>query len=216
MRNKWMVVMILVVMWALPATADNWGAGIRLGFAENSPKTMQDDYDEAFLYGFSSKELSKGNGLFGLEALYEWNLSNEAEKIGLKIGIEGYGENEIKLHNSAWLGIAEYKGTESTAAYPFTVYYKRDNGIKKWSWFVGGGVTIIHTELEEKIDFAEYKTNKSKIFPHLMAGTEYRFTKLFALGLEARYNISAKLKDEGEVISDRSGFGAMLTGRFYF
>jgi len=61
---------------------------------------------------------------------------------------------------------------------------------------------------------------KNKVFPHIVAGGEYRFTKTFALGLEARYNIGGKAKknieDENIVLSNRSGFGAALTGRFYF
>ena len=58
--------------------------------------------------------------------------------------------------------------------------------------------------------------SKTKIFPHITAGAEYRFNEVFALGLDVKYNIAAKVKKDDLVLSDRSGIGAALTGRFYF
>ena len=81
------------------------------------------------------------------------------------------------------------------------------------SWFAGAGVTFISSTIEQT-GFSD--VDKDKVFPHIIAGGEYRFTEVFALGLEARYNFSAKVKKDGALISDRSGFGAALTGRFYF
>ena len=95
-----------------------------------------------------------------------------------------------------------------------SVYYKRDNGLNKLSYYGGVGVTLINTEIEE--DVFDESTSKSKVFPHILAGVEYRFTQLFALGFEAKYNIGAKVKKDGAVLSDRSGFSGALTGRFYF
>ena len=197
---KKIVIAVFGVLFLAPAAfADNWGLGLKLGYAENDPKVMKD-------LNVGGTTLDENGGYFGLEALYEWNL-DETNKIGAKIGLDTYGENEIKGYGA--------KLTETTYSFPITVYYKQDYGVKNWSWFAGAGVTFLRTEW----DFDNYgrdDTHKSKVFPHIAAGAEYRFTELFALGLDARYNISAKVKKEGVEMSNRSGFGAALTGRFYF
>lgn len=111
--------------------------------------------------------------------------------------------------------------TENTYAVPLSVYYKKDNGVQKLSYFIGVGVTYINSE----IDFSQFrdafgrvvdKIEEDKVFPHVLGGIEYRFTEIFALGLDLKYNFSAKMEKEGEVVSDRSGFSAALAGRFYF
>ena len=122
-----------------------------------------------------------------------------------------YGENELKLKAPG----DSAKLTETTYSFPFTVYYKRDNGIKNFSWFAGAGFTILHSKVEVS-GVEDDDVSKTKVFPHIVVGGEYRFTQVFALGLEARYNFGAKVKKDGAVLSDRSGFGAALTGRFYF
>ena len=196
---KKLVIAVLAVLFVAPAVmAKDWGFGVKLGAGQNDPKIFKDNFDQ------NGGELDKNAGYFGLEVLHEWALNDEANKIGAKVGWDMYGENELKRGGS--------KATEETYAFPFTVYYKRDNGIKKLSWFGGAGVTILHTKLEE----GAWDTSKNRVFPHIVAGGEYRFTKVFALGLEARYNFSAKVKKDGYVMSDRSGFGGALTGRFYF
>ncbi len=209
---KKLVVAVLAVLFIAPAAmAEGWGVGVKLGAGQNDPKALKDAYDEAFNVGFTSKELDKNAGYLSLEVLHEWALNDEANKIGFKVGWDIYGENELKL-KSPWGGL---KATEETYSFPFTLYYKRDNGVKKLSWFAGAGLTILHTKVEfSGLDNDD--TSKTKVFPHIAAGAEYRFTQVFALGLDARYNIAAKLKKNGDVMSDRSGFGAALTGRFYF
>ncbi len=188
-----------------------FGIGLRAGIAQNDPKTMKEIYDEAFDLGWSEKELTKGNGVFGLEAFYEWDTAEEANKVGLKVGVDFYGQNKLKLD---W---GELKATENTHAFPLTFYFKRDNGIKSWSFLVGAGLTIIDSELEVKPVGEPTETySKTKVFPHVTAGAEYRFNEVFALGLDVKYNIAAKVKKDGDVLSDRSGIGAALTGRFYF
>lgn len=204
--KKLVLTVLGVCLFAPAALADNWGLGVKLGAAENDPKTLNKIYNDGA--GFNREE-DKNPAFFGIEALYEWDLQYEADKIGVKIGIDGYGDNEVKVAGNKW--------TESTFAVPFTVYYKRDNGIKAWSFFAGAGATWIKTEIEEKIvGWGDWKTNKNKLFPHIAVGAEYRFTRLFALGVDARYNFAAKIKKNGAVLSDRSGFGAAITGRFYF
>lgn len=196
---KKFVLAVLAVLFIAPAAmAEGWGAGVKLGAGENDPKTLKDRFD---YYG---GELDKNAGYFSLEVLHEWALNDQANKIGAKVGWDMYGENEWKIGST--------KDTEETYAFPFTIYYKRDNGIKNISWFGGAGVTILHSKVEEGAN----DWSKTKVFPHIVAGGEYRFTKVFALGLEARYNFAAKVKKDGAVLSDRSGFGAAVTGRFYF
>ncbi len=196
---KKFVIAVLAVLFVAPAAiAEGWGVGVKLGAGENDPKTMKEAFDSL------GGELDKNAGYFNLEVLHEWALNDEANKIGAKVGWDMYGENEYKR-----LG---QKATEETYSFPFTVYYKRDNGVKNLSWFGGAGVTI----LRSKIEVGANDTSKNKVFPHVVIGGEYRFTKVFALGLEARYNFAAKVKKDGMVLSDRTGFGGALTGRFYF
>ena len=210
---KKLVLAVLAVLFIAPAAmAEGWGVGVKLGAGQNDPKGMKDLYDAAFDLGATSKELDKNPGYFSLEVLHEWALNDEANKIGAKIGWDMYGENELKLKAPG----ESLKLTETTYSFPFTVYYKRDNGVKNFSWFAGAGFTILRTKLEASGFGDNDDDSKTKVFPHIVLGGEYRFTKVFALGLDARYNISAKVKKDGEVYSDRSGFGAALTGRFYF
>lgn len=203
--KKCLLMVLGVLMLAPAAFADNWGLGLKLGIGENDPKTLNDGYDQSF----GKKELDTNDGFFGLEAMYEWNVASELDKVGVRLGIDFYGENELET----WVPFHEnYK--ETTYAIPLTVYYKRDNGVNKLSYYGGLGLTFISTEIEEDVDDVSWDDNK--IFPHIVIGAEYRFTEVFALGLEAKYNISAKVKKDGNVYSDRSGFSGALTGRFYF
>lgn len=211
---------VLVALFISPAAfADNWGAAVKLGIGENDPKTLNDGFNN----GFASKDLTEGDEFFSLEGLYEHNLTDN-DKVGVRLGIDFYGENELETRSQI-LNLKE-DGTENTYAIPLTVYYKRDNGIKNWSFFAGAGITYIHSELEYEaedlmgIDKEEFTLSKSKVFPHVMAGAEYRFSQLFALGLEAKYNFSAKTEKDYEglnvVVSDRSGLSGAVTARFYF
>lgn len=201
---KKLVIAVVGLLCLAPAAfADNWGLGLRLGAGENDPKDMKDAYDAIV----ADKELDEGYGVFGVEALYEWNLSDETNKIGAKLGLDVYGTNELK--------VTGYKAEETTYAVPVTVYFKQDNGVQNWSWFAGAGVTFLRSEVEES-GLINDSESKSKVFPHVTAGAEYRFSRLFALGLDVKYNIGAKVKKDGVVLSDRSGFGAAVTGRFYF
>ena len=196
---KKLVIAVLAVLFVAPAVmAKDWGIGVKLGAGQNDPKTLKDNFNVV------GGELDKNAGYFSLEVLHEWALNDEANKIGAKVGWDMYGENEHKYGG--------VKDSEETYAFPFTVYYKRDNGIKNLSWFGGAGVTILHSKIEE----GTWNTSKNRVFPHIVAGAEYRFTNVFALGLEARYNFAAKVKKDGAVLSDRTGFGGALTGRFYF
>lgn len=195
--KKLLVSLLSIFYFASFAVAGDWGAGVKLGVGENDPKSLNEVFD---YYG---GKLTEGNGIFGLEVLHEWNLDSEIEKVGLKLGLDIYGENEWKAY--------PYKITETIFAFPLTVYYKQDYGVKNWSWFAGAGITLMKGEAEDGP--STYKD--SQVFPHITAGAEYRFTELFALGLEAKYNINAELK-KGFYTTDRSGISGSLTGRFYF
>ena len=196
---KKLFIMVLSVLFFAPVVfADNWGAGIKLGVGQNDPESLNDIYDNV------GGKLTEGNGIFGLEVLHEWELNNDLDKIGVKLGIDIYGENEGK--NPYYHTI-----TETIYAFPLTVYYKQDYGVERWSWFAGAGLTFMKGEVEEGLE--TYKD--SQVFPHIIAGAEYRFTKLFALGFEAKYNIGAEL-EKGSYKTDRSGLSASLTARFYF
>lgn len=207
------VLLGLVCAFPVSAKADNWGLGVKLGVAENDPKSMKDLQDDAGYYGLNS-DLEENNGVFGLEALYEFDLNDNADKLGVKLGMDFFGENKLELTSSVVPGSFEAK--ENTFAVPLTVYYKKDNGLQHWSPFVGAGISLFRTELKADDSGSSEKVTKTKVAPHIMAGAEYRFSPLFALGLEAKYNFSAKIKKGGDVLSDHSGFGGAITGRFYF
>ena len=186
----------------------NWGVGVHVGLTENDPKDLKDIDDEASAAGLPHS-LDKNSMIFGLEVFYETMLNGSAaDKLGFKAGWDMYGENKLK---GGPVGDV-LKLTETTYAFPLTIYYKRDNGIKNISWFAGAGATVIHS----KVEMGEMSLRKNKVVPHVVLGAEYRFTRVFALGLEGRYNFNAKVKKDGGVLSDRTGFGAALTGRFYF
>ncbi len=197
------VLLSLLCAWPTAAQADNWGVGVKLGYGENDPKTMKDLQDNVF----RSELTEDGNVFGGAEVMYEFDLNDEANKLGVKLGIDVFGENELEVYAPMY-----GKVTETTYAIPLTVYYKRYNGVKAWSPFVGAGISFFRTQL--KVD--EYKDHKSKVSPHLVAGAEYRFTNLFALGFEAKYNFGAKLEKDGDVYSDHTGVSGAITGRFYF
>lgn len=229
---KKILIAVLSVLFFAPAVfADNWGLGFKAGVGQNDPKDIK-KFDSAITAPQNSLEEEEVFG--GLEALYEWDVNSEADKIGIRLGYEAFGENKAEKSSKTISGSLvteeEVSLKEETYSIPVTVYYKRDNGVKNWSYYAGAGVTFVRSKLtyteEEEVetlggvDVSEVSDSESlsdsKIFPHIVAGAEYRFTELFALGLEAKYNIAAKVKKDGWVLSDRSGISGALTARFYF
>ena len=195
---KKLTLAVLAVFVASAGFASDWGLGLKLGAGQNDPKTLKDLH--------TSGDLDEGYGIFGIEGQYEWTL-NETGKLGLRLGVDIYGDNELKVGTD--------KLTESTYGIPLTVYYRMDKGINAVSLYGGIGATYMRTEVE----YGQYKNHKTKVFPHIVAGAEYRFTKLFALGVEAKYNINAKMEKEvygSTYKTDRSGISGALVGRFYF
>ena len=202
--RKLAIIALAVLFFAPAAMAKGWGVGAKLGISENEPTNMKHQHDNL------GGELDKDYNFLSLEALHEWDLNGGANKIGFKAAWETHGESEFK---PPLLGS---KITEKTHSFPFTVYYKRDNGVKKFSWFAGAGVTIFRSTKKVSGIIDSHKGSAHKAAPHITVGGEYKFTEVLALGLEGRYNIGAKVKKNGEIFSDRTGFGAAFTCRFYF
>lgn len=176
--------------------AVNGGLGIRLGYGQNDPK-------------FENQNLNTHGEVGGVELLEEWDLSDGTSKIGAKLGFDIYGKNKYSQPG--------LEAIDNTFAVPLSVYYKKSN--ENWSWFAGGGLTWISTTVKAATSWGSESFSKSKIFPHLTVGTEYQFGESCALGLDLRYNIAAKisLKEYGYTyVSDRSGFNAAITARYYF
>lgn len=185
---KKVVLVVLAVMCVSSfAFAGNFGLGLKVGAGENkwNPGPMMTDVE-------------KGYGFVGVEMLYEFDTLKEYDKIGLKVGAELYQKDKA---SGGWTDVVTYD-------IPVTFYYKRDNGVGAFSYYAGGGFTYINSRVKS------IKYTKSKGTGHLMTGIEYRFTKGFALGADAIYNIHAGLQS-GEV-SDRTGIRGALVGRFYF
>lgn len=201
MKKKLTIALLAVFIAPLAFAQSNWGVGVKLGAGENDPKTLQEIYDNI------GGDLTKGYGIFGLEALYERTIQDQ-HKAGVKLGLDVYGDNEYEHRLIS-------KITEETYAIPLTLYYKWDGGVKNWSFFAGAGATYMKAEMDDGTD----SYSESKIFPHIAGGAEYRFTELFALGFDVKYNFNAKLEKHIEAIdykTDRSGFSGALAARFYF
>ena len=208
--KKGLLVVLGALLLAPVAFGNDWGLGLKLGGARNSPSDLNLIYDNTLA---ASKEKTEGPIYFGVEAMYEFTLNDEVNKLGIKAGADIYANNEVELKGITMTPGWDETTTEKTYAFPFTVYYKYDQGIEHWSFFGGAGVTILRSTIEQT---GVADVNKTKIFPHIVIGTEYRFSQAFALGFEGRYNFNAKVEKDDGVLSDRSGFGAALTGRFYF
>ncbi|MCR5504630.1 MAG: porin family protein [Elusimicrobiaceae bacterium] len=203
--KKLLLAVFAVFALSAASFASGWGLGVKLGAGQNDPKGMQENHD-AFGGTFT-----KSPGVFALEGQYEWDLGGQSlettgsvNKLGLRFGFDFYGENKLEAPGGT--------EKENTVSLPITVYYKHDGGIKNASWYAGAGFTSISTEVEVPGDTIK----EDKIFPHIMAGAEYRFTKLFALGLDLKYNFNAKIMKYGGVLADRSGVQGVLAARFYF
>jgi len=202
--KKLLVAVFAVFALSAASFAGGWGLGIKLGAGQNDPKTLKDLH--------TSGTLTEAPGVFALEGLYEWDLQGKQlktvgseNKLGLRFGFDFYGQNKLEKAGTT------YK--ENTVSLPVTVYYRHDGGIKNASWYAGAGLTFISTTVEVSGD-KDY--DNDKWFPHIMAGVEYRFSKLFALGLDLKYNFSAKVTKDAGTLSDRTGLQGVLAGRFYF
>ncbi len=189
-----------------------FGFGVRAGMAQNDPKDLEGD----------GGDLKKRPAVWGLDVFYETNSDPDFEnsKIGIKLGADWYGKNELSavVYDGYYYG---FHATETSYAFPLTLYYKKDKGVGDLSFLLGVGFTLIYSRMElEGSAVWPQKFTETKMFPHVTAGAEYRFSEQFALGLDIKYNINAKVEKvvDGEelVLSDRSGLGAALTGRFYF
>ena len=201
--KKLLLAVFAVLALSVSSFAGGWGLGVKLGAGQNDPKTLKDLH--------TSGTLTTAPGVFAIEGQYEWDLQGKRfkqvgseNKIGLRFGFDFYGENKLEQGGAT--------AKEDTTSLPITVYYKHDSGIKKVSWYAGAGLTFIQTKFEIPGDTIK----EDKTFPHIMGGAEYRFSKLFALGLDLKYNFSAKITKRDAVLSDRTGLQGVLAARFYF
>ena len=186
---KKVVLAVLAVMCVASFSfAGNWGLGLKAGAGENKLNKVPGDKTE------------KGYIFAGVEVLHEFDLS-EVNKLGIKVGVETWQKDKIS-NSSYWADIETYQ-------FPITLYYKRDNGIKAFSYYIGGGFTYITGRAH---DSNGHKYSKNKGLVHAMAGAEYRFTQTFALGLDVAYSHHAGLQS----LSNHEGFRGALVGRFYF
>ncbi len=206
--KKLAIAVVGLLCFAPVAFADTLGLGVYLGGGKNNPQYVEDLYDSVI----GNKELDKGNVFGGVEILYEWDLSNEFNKFGIKLGFDVYGENEFKVWNGGGWPIAKVQ--EKTSVVPLTLYYRYDGGVGNLSFFLGGGVSYMYSELKIRGTLRDTETH-SNGFWHTTAGVEYRFTQSFALGVDCKYNFDAKVKRRGFLYSDREGLNVALAGRFY-
>ena len=186
---KKVVLAVLAVMCAASFSfAGTWGLGIKAGAGENKLNKIR------------NMKTEKGYILAGVEILHEFDLS-KLNKLGIKVGAETWQKDKIS-DSYFWQEFETYQ-------FPLTLYYKRDNGVGAFSYYIGGGFTYITGRSH---DSNGHKFSKNKGLVHAMAGTEYRFTQTFALGLDVAYSHHAGLQS----LSNHEGFRGALVGRFYF
>ena len=175
------------------------GFGLGIGLGAGQYKSELSDIKDRL----PSYEYTKNFGIFALEALYEqgglFDLGEE-HFFGAKIGYNGWGKEELK--SSSLSGKIEVSYYEI----PLTLYYKYTPS----KWHLSGGLGAAFGKADDKVE------SVTKIYPFIAAGLEYRFSKLFGLGLDARYNIAAKFEKSGAVYRNLSGIQGILAARFYF
>ena len=201
--KKLLLAVFAVFALSAASFASGWGLGVKLGAGQNDPKNMKDAH--------TSGTLTTAPGVFAIEGQYEWDMQGKnvgdtgsENKIGLRFGFDFYGQNKLEKTG--------FTAKENTVSLPVSVFYRRNGGIKNMSYYFGGGFTSISSELE----YTGGSKDETKLFPHVIAGAEYRFTKLFALGLDLKYNFNAKVTKDNVVLSDRTGLQGVLAARFYF
>ena len=198
------VLLLTLLVFTCTAAFAEGGLGLKFGTGANDAKHKQGAIEKSDVYG-------------GLEFFIEGKILSEDTRLGLKGEVLFFGENKFK-GPYGYLG-ATTTYTESTVAFPITVYYKAVPGA--FSWYAGYGFTILNTSLSGGAGYSSQDMSEIKLFLHAAFGAEYRFGQVFALGVDMRYNFSAQVKGEvfgGQrvVYSDRSGLGGAVTARFYF
>lgn len=208
------VFLILFSMFTVSAIsfANDGGVIIKYGNGDDNSTLMD-----------QSLTSNRSEDIYSFESFYEWNLQEKTSegnyslnKLGIKLGLDFYGKNKMELEYRDPEGIPMGYTTvvkEKTMAVPFTVYYKYDNGVKKFSYHVGGGFSFIKTVISIT---GMNDVKRQKWFPHIVVGGEYRLTQSFSLGVDFKYNFNAKLKRNNITLSNRSGLQGALFAKFYF
>lgn len=207
MKKTFMAVMIF---FAFAATA---GASSLEGFylGGSLGATGSDNFDtlqnQLSALGYST-DLEESNFSYGIQAGYEKPMIDEQSLLGVRMGIDWHSDVSLTID-------AVDKTTSNGYSIPVTVYYKYLMNDSKMAFLGGLGVTFINMTLTEKNsstgDSVDY--DDSKACPHITAGAEYRFSKLFALSLDFKYAINAEIK-RGDTKRDL-GFQGAVAARFY-
>ncbi|WP_424244425.1 opacity protein-like surface antigen [Elusimicrobium posterum] len=197
------------------------GVGARMGFSAD--KSNMKDYEQITPITSSDYNNLKGF-IFGAEVLFEKEgLFNMAENhsFGLKAGIDANLKEDVELKSGVIANNIEI--SSQSIMVPVSVYYRYSpEPGQGMSYYVGGGAAWVMTSFKGEGPIYDIDETDSKVSPFINAGTEYRFNKLFALGLDLRYLFSAKMETEkitfnGEKLKrDMTGFSGAVTARFYF
>ncbi|MDR1124435.1 MAG: outer membrane beta-barrel protein, partial [Elusimicrobiota bacterium] len=141
-----------------------FGIGIKAG-AVSAKGNMKDIY-EAYT---SNTEKLEVPVLLGFEGFFE----KAGGGLGLRISAELAGADHYEGYDS---GI-RYRDTVYTYKAPLTLYYKYGPRDSIFHFWAGGGATYM------LVNYDDSDMSASKVFPHVKGGIEFRFTKLFGLGL---------------------------------
>lgn len=190
--KKILFLFILGLLFALPLHAQE----------QEQPKRLFNNFElmVAAKYGLMNVH-NIHNALEGVSGEFDKSKSNSV--IGINIGAESGGKHrfgvkggfEYLFKNSLEYKTDNAKLEENAYMVPVTVYYKfapKNTGFHFW---IGAGAIVILADL--KIDYSDSDSEKfygNRVFFHTEGGIDYRFTRWFALGLDAGYNVGGKIK----------------------
>jgi len=202
--KKLLLGIFAVVLINSVSFADTVGFGIKGGGGGNRPDSLK-SYESEY-----QGDLTKNPLFMGFELMFEKDLMGNydkeigsAVKLGIKIGIDIYGTNELK-DSPLYIDTKE-----DTIGVPLSLYLKYDNDL---SFYVGGGISYFSTTMT----YGSADRKDGRFTPHLMSGIEVRCSPSFAIGLDFQYNFNARVEKGGVIYSDRSGLQGALAARFYF
>jgi opacity protein-like surface antigen len=180
--------------------------GGSLGMAGgNNFEKLQDRLTDA---GVSSK-FNDSTFAYGLELGYEAPVISDNQLLGARLGVTWHDEIKLELKNT------DPSASVANRAYtiPVSVYYKHLFADSKFALMGGLGVTFVNMTWESKLNSSSDNYNDSKASPHIIAGAEYKFTEVFALGIDLKYAFDTEIKRQ--VFKRDFNFQGALAARFY-
>jgi opacity protein-like surface antigen len=151
----------------------------------NNFEKIQDD-----MTGVNTK-FNDSNFAYGLELGYESPVISDKQLLGARLGVTWHDEIKLEVTD-----ILNNKASVANTAYtiPLSVYYKQLFADSKFALMGGLGVTFVNMTWETKLNGSSEDYSDSKTAAHVIAGAEYKFTEVFALGIDLKYAFGTEIK----------------------